>query len=227
MTLLDPILRSPAAVTLAGQLNAKLSDEARRRAEFHDWLTDSVKAEFINGEVTVHSPVRFSHQRVSFRAAKLLDAYASVRQLGVVGHEKLLIHLTRNDYEPDVCWWGPEKSSAFQPNTMFFPPPDLVVEVLSRSTEANDRGVKFEDYAAHGISEYWLIDPDSQTLEQYVLAAGAYQLKPSTPTPTPTPTLTPVLTSPLIGGLSLPLQAFFDDAANLNALRAASPPSTP
>ncbi len=40
-----------------------------------------------------------------------------------------------------------------------FPAPDLIVEVLSESTEANDRGIKFEDYAAHGVVEYWIVDP--------------------------------------------------------------------
>lgn len=39
--------------------------------------------------------------------------------------------------------------------------------MLSKSTKKADRGVKFEDYAAHGVKEYWLVDPRRQTVEQY------------------------------------------------------------
>ena len=60
---------------------------------------------------------------------------------------------------------------------MQFPPPDLVVEVLSESTEKRDRGVKFEDFAAHGVGEYWMIDADKETLEQYLPGADGFELR--------------------------------------------------
>jgi Uma2 family endonuclease len=39
-----------------------------------------------------------------------------------------------------------------------------------------DRGVKFEDYAAHGVGEYWLVDPENERLEQYLLEGESYQM---------------------------------------------------
>ncbi|GAB2598351.1 Uma2 family endonuclease [Spirosoma areae] len=42
---------------------------------------------------------------------------------------------------------------------MKLPAPDLVIEVLSKSTARRDRGVKFTDYAANGIAEYWIVNP--------------------------------------------------------------------
>jgi hypothetical protein len=39
-------------------VQAMLDEEKRKRQEFYDWLTDDVKAEFINGEVILHSPVK-------------------------------------------------------------------------------------------------------------------------------------------------------------------------
>lgn len=87
-----------------------------------------------------------------------------------------MVSLTLNDYEPDICYFNAAKAAAFQPDQMRFPAPDFIVEVLSASMEANDRGVKFDDYAAHGVAEYWLIDPDTQTVEQYRLHGDAYEL---------------------------------------------------
>lgn len=45
--------------------------------------------------------------------------------------------------------------------------PDLVVEVLSRSTAERDRGVKRQRYAWFGVPEYWVVDPDSRQVEVF------------------------------------------------------------
>ncbi len=56
--------------------------------------------------------------------------------------------------------------------------PDLVVEVLSPSTAAIDRGLKMETYARHGVPEYWLADSEKEQFEVYRLdrKAVAYRL---------------------------------------------------
>lgn len=46
-------------------------------------------------------------------------------------------------------------------------PPDLVVEVLSPSPQARDRGVKLRRYAAAGIPHDWLLDLRRQAMETY------------------------------------------------------------
>lgn len=54
--------------------------------------------------------------------------------------------------------------------------PDLVVEVLSPGSRRRDRVRKMPIYAKHGVPEYWIIDPESRTLEQFVLSDGKYEL---------------------------------------------------
>lgn len=132
-------------------------------------------------------------------------------QLGMVGVEKLLIALSRNDYEPDVCFFSKQLSDNFLPGQMKFPVPDLVVEVLSPSTEERDRGVKFQDYALHGVGEYWIVDPEKCELEQYQLFSGQYELQQKSGYGT--------LKSLQMGGFQINLEAFFNDEAYLEALR--------
>jgi Uma2 family endonuclease len=63
------------------------------------------------------------------------------------------------------------------PEQALFPAPDFIVEILSDSTEKIDRGIKFVDYAAHGVLEYWMIDPAKKTVEKYLLQQGEYYLE--------------------------------------------------
>ena len=46
--------------------------------------------------------------------------------------------------------------------------PDLVVEVLSRSTAKNDRTIKKDAYAKAGVKEYWLVDIGNKAVEVYL-----------------------------------------------------------
>lgn len=52
--------------------------------------------------------------------------------------------------------------------------PDLVVEIISPSSETYDRLVKYNLYEQEGISEYWLVDPKEQSIEVFVLETGKY-----------------------------------------------------
>jgi Uma2 family endonuclease len=53
--------------------------------------------------------------------------------------------------------------------------PDLVVEVLSPSTAARDHGIKLERYRLYAVPEYWIIDPEAESIEVWKLAEGAHE----------------------------------------------------
>ncbi|MDQ3620957.1 MAG: Uma2 family endonuclease [Verrucomicrobiota bacterium] len=141
----------------------------------------------------------------------LLDAHANRHELGLVRHEKTLVTLPRNDYEPDVCFFSREKSSAFTSEQWQFPAPDFIAEVLSDSTEALDRGIKFIDYAANGVREYWILDPAARSIEKYLERDGRYQLHVKM--------REGEIESGVVAGFRVPVQALFDRATNFAALR--------
>jgi Uma2 family endonuclease len=206
------LLQSPQLPRHVAQLESVWQAEQARRARFYDEITESQKVEFINGEVVVQSPAKLIHTIASLNLATLLSTYVQKHQLGHVGNEKLLVSLSRNDYEPDICFFGPEKAAEFTPDQMTFLAPDMVVEVLSPSTERIDRGVKFEDYAAHGVAEYWLVDPDQQLVEQYLLPDQRYTLHLKIKDGP--------LHSTVITGFTIPVKAIFEQTTYLAALKA-------
>lgn len=209
--LLDALLQSPRLSLYAQRIDDLLAEEAQRRADFWETMREDQKTEFINGEIIVHSPVKLRHNIVAKNLMVLLDAFVKRNKLGYVGYEKLLVSLTRNDYEPDICYFSSAKAAHFTSGQMRFPAPDLVVEVLSESTAAIDRGVKYDDYAAHGVLEYWIIDPEAQSVEQYQLAGDVYALAVKAQTGE--------LRSFALGGFVIPVRAIFDDEINQSVLR--------
>jgi Uma2 family endonuclease len=140
-----------------------------------------------------------------------MDTYVRLSQLGFVGYEKVMTSLTRNDYEPDLVFFGIEKSDKFVKGQWKYPVPDFAVEVLSDSTESRDRGNKKNDYEAHGVEEYWIIDPVEETVEQYFLQNGQYKLHLKLDQG--------LIESIVIKGFAIELRAIFDEKANLEALR--------
>lgn len=55
--------------------------------------------------------------------------------------------------------------------------PDLVVEILSPSTAQRDRIVKFNLYQQAGVREYWIVEPDSKSVQVCILKDGLYFVK--------------------------------------------------
>lgn len=107
--ILEPLLNSPKLKDYVAELQDYLSSEEAKRNLFYDKISDHEKAEFINGEIVVHSPVLLKHNLVLKYLLYAIDGYVSHNGLGLVGYEKLLIKLTRNDYEPDLCFLGKKK----------------------------------------------------------------------------------------------------------------------
>jgi Uma2 family endonuclease len=175
-TLVKALHASPDALLIIERIQWAIREEASRRHEYYDLIHEDHKAEFINGEIVFHSPVRKAHWHVSTRLLTRLNVHVEEHNLGIVGSEKVMITLSRNDYEPDICFFRKEVADQFTDEQLRFPAPDFVVEILSESTEERDRGVKMRDYAAHGIPEYWIVDPMQRTVEQYRINEHTYYL---------------------------------------------------
>jgi len=208
---LSALFASPKLPDIAQQINDRLAEEARRRRAFYQDMTDDCKMEFIEGEVIMHSPAKAKHVRVKSNILRLMQNFVIHHHLGEVFDEKALCVFPRNDYEPDIVFFSPDKAVTVGPDTMKFPVPDLAVEVLSESTEKRDRGVKFEDYEAHGVSEYWIVDAEEEIIEQYLIKNGRFDLQLKSGSGD--------ISSSVIKGFTVPIRAFFDAQVSLEVMK--------
>ncbi|HMQ48973.1 MAG TPA: Uma2 family endonuclease [Saprospiraceae bacterium] len=212
--LVDKIMELSDAVLIVQQAQERLKTEQVRRQEFYQQMTEDDKAEFVNGAILYHSPVAKAHNDSTGLLYILLHTYVNSHDLGFVGVEKILIQLSRNDYEPDLCFFGKEKAAAFTEQQLLFPVPDFIAEVLSKSstkTIEHDTVTKYKDYERHGVDEYWIIDPYDKTVSQYILKDSKYDLCLKAGEG--------IIQAAAIPGFSIPIAAIFEKQENLAALK--------
>ena len=209
--MIEPIRHSPLLPRIVEELQQQIAKEQQLRTRFYQEMTPEQKVEFIDGEVIFHSPAKNRHVITTGLVFRLMSLFVDKYRVGTVKSEKCLCSFPRNDYEPDVVYFGPEKSSLLHLDTSQFPVPDLIVEVLSESTESRDRGAKFIDYSAQGVTEYWIIDSESRVLEQFLQEKNGLELKKKSDSG--------IVESRAIPGFTIAIEALFDEQKNLEAIR--------
>ena len=143
------------------------------------WHTpdDGNRYEIINGEVFVTPPPMTVHQRVIRNLVDVLQRHVSENDLGEILWAPVGVVLEKpTGVQPDVLFVAKNRLSIIQEKALFGAP-DLVIEVLSSSTAARDRGVKKDLYERAGVRYYWLIDPRKQSVHALCLQAGASRLE--------------------------------------------------
>ena len=124
--------------------------------------------ELIEGEVVIGVPPNTKHQSAVGETFFILMTCA--KALGGKAYTAPIeVYLDAyNSFEPDVLYLAPDSKCVVEEKRLVGAP-DLVVEVLSRSTAKNDRQNKFQAYQKFGVREYWIIDPVNAYLEVYIL----------------------------------------------------------
>jgi len=133
----------------------------------------TTRYEVIDDELVVTPGTTARHQRVVGRLMYRLFGFAEEHRLGEVFTAPFDVLFAEGDYvEPDILFVRSDRLDLVSHRGVEGPP-DLVVEVLSPSTAARDRGAKLDRYRLFGVAEYWVVDPDEQVVEVWDLAGGA------------------------------------------------------
>lgn len=82
-------------------------------------------------------------------------------------------------YKPDLVIVARENEDIIHWDKAIFGVPDMVVEVLSKSTKKNDVTIKKDTYEKFGVKEYWIVDPVMENIDVYVLRDGKFELDPA------------------------------------------------
>ena len=148
------------------------------------------------------SPTRF-HQHLSRNLEFIIFQWIKAGGGGEVYNAPLDVYLDDvNVFQPDLIYVSAGNLDLLT-DAGIEGGPDLVVEILSPSTEKLDLGPKKKIFASHGVKEFWAIDPKTRSVEIYDLAANV-------DAPAMTLAETDQLESSILPGLKINLKEVFD-----------------
>jgi Uma2 family endonuclease len=161
---------------------------------------DGLRHEIIDGEHYVNPAPSLIHQGIVLNIATALRYHVRPRRLGAVFVAALDVVLSAHDIvQPDVLFIRAERQSILtQANVQGAP--DLAVEVLSPSNRRYDEVIKRKRYDAFGVAEYWIADPERETVKIYRRTEAGLVLAESED---------PV-TTPLLPGFAISLADVFE-----------------
>lgn len=136
---------------------------------------DQYRYEVIDGELFMTPAPSWGHQRHLHKLDFRLTEWVYPHGLGEVVQGPVGVMLDEETgIQPDLIYVSRERMGIISDRGVEGPP-DLVVEVLSPSTEARDRGIKMRRYAAAGVPHYWLLNLKARSLEPYRLGERGYE----------------------------------------------------
>ncbi len=128
-------------------------------------LPEDRRYEVVDGELFLTPAPTPRHQDVVLELASVLREFVKARGLGRVVLSPCDVVLSKHDIlQPDIFFIAASRKTLIGENYVDGAP-DLVIEVLSPSTELRDREAKAKIYATHGVREMWLVDPEARTME--------------------------------------------------------------
>jgi len=160
-----------------GQANIKFT--------YHDYvqLPGDKRYELVEGELFLVPSPNLYHQRISRQLEMALWQYIGRHALGEVFDAPCDVVLSEiNVVQPDLLFVSTERRGILA-DANVQGAPDLVVEILSPSTGQRDLGIKRSLYAKYGVPEYWIVDPDSQTIEVLSWTETGYRTEAVVPGP--------------------------------------------
>ncbi len=127
--------------------------------EFLDWLEPGIRADLLDGEIFMHSPVNLRHARLVNFFDGLLRMYIEQKDLGELHREQVAIRLdSRTTVMPDQAYFTKSQAARLLETHAPFAP-TFVLEALSPATADRDLHQKFAAYERHHVQEYWILDP--------------------------------------------------------------------
>lgn len=136
-------------------------------------LPDDGRRHEILGGIHHESPAPFSlHQLIVTRLFRLLLPLLDVETGGELITAPFDVVLGEHDVvQPDLVWISAERLDRLCRKNLQGAP-DLVVEILSPSTHRIDEKIKKLLYESHDVREYWIVDPDLETVRLFEREPG-------------------------------------------------------
>ena len=177
------VVEQAAIEQTSTQWNTTTSPEPHETLTFIDGTEEEFyniqerKADFFEGIIVMHSPASLQHEETFGDLFADMRLYVRARQLGkVLGSRSLIVFSPEHRFEPDILFIASGNTGDWhKEGREFHGVPDVIIEILSKSTRRYDLNIKRMVYQEYGVREIVFVD----TLKHCVIldtkgGAGSY-----------------------------------------------------
>jgi Uma2 family endonuclease len=165
---------------------------------------DGRRHELIDGEHCVTPAPVTKHQRISGNIFVILGTYVLKSKIGQLFAAPTDVVLSDLDVvQPDLLFIAKQRVSIITEKNIQGAP-DLVVEIVSESSRKTDEMIKRKLYERYRVPEYWIVDPELESVKIYRLSDNGYSRIAELSVEA-----NDMLTSPLFPDWQLPLSLIF------------------
>ena len=168
---------------------------------------DGLRHELIDGEHFVTPTPKRKHQAISMNLSGMIWAFLQQHPVGRVFTAPFDVIFSEFDVvEPDLVFISRERMTEIETSPWVRGAPNLAVEIGSESTRKRDETTKKRLYERFGVEEYWIVDPELDTIKVYRRVGDRYERAAELSLEA-----NDVLTTPLLPDLRIALVKVFED----------------
>mgnify|MGYP001560741406 CR=1 FL=1 len=191
------------------QTAIKIPEPLKLTCEDYLLLPEDRRYEIIDGELFMTPSPKTMHQRLIVKLFRIIDDFVRKGELGEVFIAPYDVVLSKHDVvQPDIIFVSKERSGIIT-ELNIQGSPDLVIEILSPSTKERDLVLKKKLYAAFGIKEYWIVDPENEKMTLLTLGKIGYEDQPTPVSPLTKGVIKGGCKSLLLKGLKIDIAKLF------------------
>jgi Uma2 family endonuclease len=171
--------------------------------DYYNLPENGLRYQLVEGELYMAPAPDLSHQAVSRNLEFAFLSYFQQNPIGVLIHAPADVFFdTENIWQPDI-FIVLNRNRHILKRKRCEGPPDFIIDILSPNNRQLDLHTKRIAYARHGVTEYWIIDPESKEL-------FVYRFDENMNEPVAVIRSPERATSPLFPGLSVDLETIFN-----------------
>jgi Uma2 family endonuclease len=183
-------------------LDKKITVEEFQAMEFPE--NDFFIYELINGIIMKKAAPKPRHQLVSRRLTHAFENYLETQAIGHIFYAPIDVFFDKySQAQPDILFIKNDRDFIIDLDDGIMGAPDLLVEIISPGSYRMDRVDKKDLYEKFAVKEYWIIDPNNQVVEVYLMDNNAYTLNQILE-------VEGIITSTVLEGFELNIQKIFE-----------------
>jgi hypothetical protein len=155
------------------ELQVPINGEAFRSLHSSFWRRELWLGQDPGKETGWEGPQR--HSDVQHNLWKLFDDLCEAFGGQSAGRVAIALD-NRNAVEPDQYYFQAQREECMIEGDYFQGVPRMIAEVLSPASRSLDRGPRMDGYRHAGVQYLWLLDPETETVEEYALERCAYSM---------------------------------------------------